>query len=209
MFISTGASCTIAATGDLPEPRQDIPLTEQSQKRTAVLAGGCFWCTEAVFENIPGVIDVVSGYAGDTRDKASYEMVCADLTKHAECVQITYDASRVTYGRLLHVFFSTHDPTTLNRQGPDTGAQYRSAIFYGNAEEKRVAEAYINQLEEARAFPDRIVTTLEKLEEFYPAEQYHQDYARLNPLQPYIQRYAIPKAQKAREKFGSPTTRPK
>lgn len=209
MALGFGASCSIgAAAGDLPEPRQDIPLTQQPEQRTAVLASGCFWCTEAVFEQIPGVSDAVSGYAGDSKEKAVYEIVSSHMTNHAESVQVTYDASKVTYGHLLKVFFATHDPTTMNRQGPDEGKQYRSAVFYANEDERRVAEAYIKQLTEAKAFSKPIVTTLEKLQPngFYPAEQYHQDYAKLNPFQPYIQRYATPKAQKAKEKFGSPTT---
>ena len=210
-----GASCSSGAggdsAGDVPLPKDDIPLAAEFQKRTAVFAGGCFWCTEAIYEQIPGVIDVVSGYAGDSKEKANYEAVSSGTTNHAEAVQVTYDASKVTYGKLLQVFFATHDPTTLNRQGPDTGRQYRSAIFYANDGEKRVAGKYIEQLKDAKVFGKPIVTTLEPLKEFFPAEQYHQDYARENPLQPYIQRYALPKAAKAREKFGkaaAPTTAP-
>lgn len=210
MALGFGASCSTGHASDLPDPKVDLPLAQQTEQRTAVLASGCFWCTEAVYEQIPGVSDVVSGYAGDTKGKATYDLVCSDATNHAECVQVTYDASKVTYGHLLKVFFASHDPTTLNRQGPDAGKQYRSAIFYANDDERRVAQAYIQQLTEAKSFGRPIVTTLEKLQPngFYPAEQYHQDYARLNPFQPYIQRYATPKAQKAKEKFGQiPTTR--
>ena len=209
MALGFGASCSVGiAAGDLPAPKEDIPLTAQREDRTAVLASGCFWCTEAVFQQIPGVLSVVSGYAGDSKDKAVYDIVSSHTTHHAECVQVTYDSSKASYGHLLQVFFFSHDPTTLNRQGPDEGEQYRSAIFYGSDDEKRVAEAYIKQLNEAKVFPKPIVTTLEKLQPngFYPAEQYHQDYAKLNPFQPYIQRYAIPKAKKAKEKFG--TTQP-
>lgn len=204
-----GSACSVGVVAsDLPAPKEDIPLTSQSESRTAVLASGCFWCSQAVFEQIPGVSSVVSGYAGDSKDKAVYGIVSSHMTNHAECVQVTYDASKVTYGHLLQVFFYTHDPTTLNRQGPDEGTQYRSAIFYANDDQKRVAEAYIKQFNEAKVFAKPIVTSLEKLAPggFYPAEQYHQDYAKLNPFQPYIQRYAIPKAKKAREKFG--TTQP-
>ena len=204
-----GSACSVGVVGsDLPVPKEDIPLTSKSETRTAVLASGCFWCTQAVFEEIPGVSGVVSGYAGDSKDKALYGIVSSHTTNHAECVQVTYDASKVTYGHLLHVFFYTHDPTTKNRQGPDAGTQYRSAIFYENEDQKRVAEAYIKQLDEAKVFAKPIVTTLEKLPPngFYPAEQYHQDYAKLNPFQPYIQTYALPKAQKAKAKFG--TTQP-
>lgn len=209
MAIIFGASCAASAAGHLPAPAVDIPLGSAGEQRTAVFAGGCFWCTEAVFQQIPGVVKVVSGYAGGTRETADYETVSTGRTDHAESIQITYDADKVTYGRLLQVFFSTHDPMTLNRQGPDSGRQYRSAVFYGDDDQKRVAEAYVRQLTEAKALPKPIVTTFEPLKEFYPAEAYHQDYARLNPFQPYIQRYAIPKAQKAKAEFGTaPTTRP-
>lgn len=199
---------------DVPAPVQDLPLSAHvNERRTAVLASGCFWCTEAVFEQLPGVTSVISGYAGGAKDTANYEAVCSHTTNHAECVQVTYDASKVSYGRLLQAFFFAHDPTTLNRQGPDEGRQYRSAIFYANDDERRIAAAYIRQLNDARIFGDPIVTTLESLVEFFPAERYHQDYARLNPDQPYIQRYAMPKARKARERFSqqaprSPTTQP-
>lgn len=202
-----GASCAVGKVPDVvPAAKEDIPLTGQSEQRKAVLASGCFWCTEAVFQQIPGVMQVVSGYAGDTKETANYEAVCSHQTNHAECVQVTYDASKVTYGRLLQAFFSSHDPTTLNRQGPDEGRQYRSAIFYGSEEEKRVAGAYIKQLDEAKVFGDAVVTSLEKLTEFYPAETYHQNYARSHPFQPYIERYALPKAAKAKKNFG--TTQP-
>lgn len=207
--MALGTACSVGVVAsDLPAPKEDIPLTQRPENRTAVLASGCFWCTQAVFEQIPGVSAVVSGYAGDSRDKAIYEIVSSHMTKHAECVQITYDASKVSYGHLLQVFFYTHDPTTLNRQGPDEGTQYRSAIFYTNDDEKRVAEAYIRQLDAAKVFAKPIVTTLEKLQPngFYSAEQYHQDYAKLHPFEPYIQRYALPKAQKAKAEFG--TTQP-
>ena len=212
MAILLGASCaTSAAAGHLPAPAVDIPLGQPGQQRTAVFASGCFWCSEAVFQQIPGVVKVVSGYAGGTKETADYETVSTGRTDHAESIQITYEADKVTYGRLLQVFFSTHDPMTLNRQGPDSGRQYRSAVFYADDDQKRVAEAYMHQLTEAKAFSKPIVTTLEPLKEFYPAEAYHQDYARLNPFQPYIQRYAIPKAQKAKAEFGEgggATTRP-
>lgn len=205
-----GASCNTSpgASGDLPVPKDDIPLAQQTEQRKAVLASGCFWCTEAVYEQVPGVIDAVSGYAGDTKENADYEVVSSGRTNHAEAVEVTYDASKVTFGELLRVFFATHDPTTLNRQGPDQGRQYRSAIFFASEAEKRVAQNYIEQLKQAGAFKDPIVTTLEPLTEFFVAEDYHQDYARENPMQPYIQRYALPKAAKAKEKFGRPTTRP-
>jgi peptide-methionine (S)-S-oxide reductase len=210
MAIIFGASCASSASaGHLPAPAVDIPPGKAGEQRTAVFAGGCFWCTEAVFQQIPGVIKVVAGYAGDSKETADYETVSSGRTNHAESIQITYDAEKVTYGRLLQVFFSTHDPTTLNRQGPDSGRQYRSAVFYADPDQKRVAEAYVQQLTQAKAFTKPIVTSFEPLKEFYPAETYHQDYAKLNPFQPYIQRYAIPKAQKAKAEFGAePATRP-
>jgi peptide methionine sulfoxide reductase msrA/msrB len=169
---------------------------------TAVFAGGCFWCTEAAFEQLDGVRDVQSGYAGGAAETAHYRRVCDGDTGHAEAIRITYDPKRISYERLLDVFFDAHDPTQLNGQGADVGTQYRSAIFFANADEKRMAETKIQKLTAARALPRPIVTTLEPLKTFYPAEEYHQDYARRNPDQPYIQFHAIPKACKIREKHG-------
>lgn len=193
------------AAGDLPEPAADVAAPAEQQedaRRTAVFAGGCFWCVEAVFEQLEGVESVESGYAGDTAENAKYEIVSAGQTKHAEAVRITYDPSKITYGELLRVFFTTHDPTTKDRQGPDWGHQYRSAIFYENEEEKRVAEAYIRQLEEAKVFaPKPIVTTLEPLEAFYPAEAYHQDFVQQHPSHPYVQQWAVPKLEKLRKTY--------
>ena len=200
-----GASCE--QPKDLPKPAADLPATQPSTQpaaklRTAVFAGGCFWCTEGVFEQLKGVTDVVSGYAGDSKETADYETVSSGSTKHAEAIQITYDPSQVSYGELLRVFFATHDPTTKDRQGPDEGHQYRSAVFYANEDEKRVAQAYIKQLEESKAFKDPIVTTLEPLVAFYPAEQYHQDFVRLHPNHPYILQQAMPKVKKLRDHFS-------
>src|SRR5882672_4012052 len=151
--------------------------------QTAVLAGGCFWCTEAAFEQLEGVLDVTSGYTGGARETANYRAVCGGDTGHAEAIRITYDPAKISYERLLDVFFDAHDPTQLNGQGNDIGTQYRSAIFYANEEEKKAAEAKIKQLTAARAFSRPIVTTLESLGAFYPAEEYHQDYARQHPDQ--------------------------
>ena len=167
---------------------------------TAVLAGGCFWCTEAAFEQLEGVKDVESGYTGGAAETANYRRVCEGDTGHAEAIRVTYDPSRISYDRMLDVFFDAHDPTQLNGQGADQGTQYRSAIFYANDGEKKAAEAKIQQLTAAKAFSRPIVTTLEPLGAFYPAEEYHQDYARQHPDQPYIQHHAIPKACKVREK---------
>ena len=184
----------------LPAAKDDLPLVA-GEKQTAVFAGGCFWCTEAVFERVSGVHDVVSGYAGGRADDAKYSAVAAGKTDHAEAVQIIYDPGKVTYGTLLRVFFATHDPTQLNRQGPDVGKQYRSAVFYRNDDEKRVAKAYIEQLGQLGKYKKPIVTTLEPLDAFYNAEGYHQDYARQNPDDMYIQLNARPKVEKLKKQF--------
>ena len=173
-----------------------------NKQATAVFAGGCFWCVEAVFEELDGVIDAVSGYAGGTKETANYEAVCSGTTGHAEAVQITYDPARITYRKLLEVHFATHDPTTLNRQGNDVGPQYRSTVFYANDEEKRVAQEFIAELTKGHAFAKPIVTTLEPLGEFYPAETYHQSYVCMNPLQGYVRAVALPKVEKVRKLFG-------
>jgi methionine-S-sulfoxide reductase len=174
-----------------------------STTNTATLAGGCFWCTEAAFEQLEGVIDVTSGYTGGSAQTANYRAVCGGDTGHAEAIRITYDPTKITYEQLLDVFFDAHDPTQLNRQGNDIGTQYRSAIFYANEDEKRIAETKTHELTERRAYARPIVTKLEPLGEFYPAEDYHQDYARQNPEQPYIQAVSIPKACKVREKHAA------
>jgi methionine-S-sulfoxide reductase len=177
-------------------------MTTSQPTSQAVLAGGCFWCTEAAFEQLQGVLDVQSGYAGGAKETADYRSVCSGTTGHAEVIRITYDLAKISYDKLLDVFFDAHDPTQLNRQGNDTGTQYRSAIFYASEEEKRAAEAKIRELTERKRFPKPIVTTLEPLTAFYPAEDYHQDYARLNPEQPYIQSVSFPKVCKVREKHA-------
>ena len=173
------------------------------KQATAVFAGGCFWCVEAVFEEIEGVIDAVSGYAGGSRETANYEAVCTGTTGHAEAVQIVYDPSRVSYRKLLEVHFATHDPTTLNRQGNDAGTQYRSAIFYADDEEKRAAGSYIDELTRSGAFARPIVTTLEPLAAFYPAERYHQGFVCANPRQGYVRAVALPKVDTVRQHFAA------
>lgn len=181
----------------LPEPAVDAPAGPQATRETAVFAGGCFWGVQAVFQHTQGVLNAVSGYAGGDKSTASYKMIGSGRTGHAEAVQITYDPKLVSYGKLLQIYFSVaHDPTQLNRQGPDSGTQYRSAIFYQDARQKQVAERYIAQLDAAKVFPGKIVTQLTPLAAplaFYPAEDYHQDYATLNPRQPYIARFDLPK----------------
>jgi peptide-methionine (S)-S-oxide reductase len=170
---------------------------------TAVLAGGCFWGVEAVFEHVRGVVDVVSGYSGGNAETAEYEKVNTGVTGHAEAVRITYDPSQVSYGELLRVFFSVaHDPTQKDRQGPDVGPQYRSAIFFADAEQERVARAYVAQLEKARFFKRPIVTEITSLRAFYQAEEYHQDFAARNPRHPYIVHHDLPKVE--RLKAGLP-----
>ncbi len=184
----------------LPAPNDDLPLAA-GEKQTAIFAGGCFWCTEAVFERIAGVHDVVSGYAGGSRKDANYSAVSAGRTDHAEAIQIVYDPGKVSYGTLLQVFFATHDPTQLNRQGPDVGKHYRSAVFYRNDDEKRVAKAYIELLDKSGKLEKPIVTTLETFDGFYAAEDNHQDYAEQNPDNMYIRINAKPKVEKLKKQF--------
>jgi peptide-methionine (S)-S-oxide reductase len=184
---------------EFPDPIVDSALADKAGQRRAVLAGGCFWCVEAVYKNLAGVSSVKSGYAGGSAETADYETVSTGTTDHAEAVEVLYDPSRISYGQILKVFFSiAHDPTQLNRQGPDSGRQYRSAIFYADEEQKRVAEAYIDQLNKARVFDKPIVTEVVPLEAFFEAETYHQDYAARNPLNPYIVFNAQPKVRKLR-----------
>lgn len=171
-------------------------------EETAVLAGGCFWCTEAVYRQLDGVLDVVPGYAGGRKETADYETVCTGRTGHAEAIRITYDPTKVSFGQILKVFLSVaHDPTQLNRQGSDRGRQYRSAIFHAAPEQRRVADAYMRQLHEAEVFTGPIVTTLEPLEAFYEAEAYHHDYAARNPNQGYIAGVSMPKVRKLAKYF--------
>jgi peptide-methionine (S)-S-oxide reductase len=184
---------------EFPDPVVDATLADKAGQSRAILAGGCFWCVEAVYKNLDGVSSVKSGYAGGTADTADYETVSSGRTNHAESVEVVYDPSRITYGQILRVFFSiAHDPTQLNRQGPDTGRQYRSAIFYADDEQKRVANAYVDQLNKAHVFDRPIVTEVVPLEAFFEAETYHQDYAARNPLNPYIVINAQPKVRKLR-----------
>ena len=193
--------CTGGAA-EFPTPSVDIPASAAPQTATAVLAGGCFWGVEGVFERLKGVSNVVSGYAGGSKLTAHYEMVETGATGHAESVQITYDPSQISYGRLLEIFFSiAHDPTELNRQGPDTGTQYRSIIFYASDEQKRVAQTYIQQLTGARIFPSRIVTELVPLQGFYPAEPEHQHFLDRHPDSPYIVFNDLPKLAQLKKQF--------
>ena len=196
-----GGSAGVPAD-QFPDPAIDIAPDPTGTPRTIVLGGGCFWCTEAVFVKLEGVLSVVSGYAGGTADTADYRTVCSGTTDHAEVIRVRYDSTLISFGQILKVFFAVaHDPTHLNRQGNDIGRQYRSAIFYANDEEKRVAEAYIKQLTAAKVFESPIVTTLEPLEQFFEAEAYHQNFAANNPAQPYVAAVAIPKVKKLEKAF--------
>ncbi len=195
-------AAAVAADKSLPDPAVDVEKSAGG-KRTAVFAGGCFWCTEAVFEELAGIDKVVSGYAGGTPQSARYDAVSAGKTDHAEVIEITYDPAKISYGQLLKVLFgAAHDPTQLNRQGPDWGRQYRSSIFYADADEKRVAEAYIKQLDAAKVFGKPVVTEVVALQKFYPAEGYHQDFMKRNPGHPYIVQNARPKVEKVRHAFS-------
>jgi len=193
---------TTRARQAVPEPVLDPPA-KSAGLQTAVFAGGCFWGVEAVFEHVKGVRDVVSGYAGGKAADAHYEIIGSGLTGHAESVRVTFDPKQVSYGQLLKVFFSVaHDPTQLNRQGPDRGSQYRSAIFYSDAAQKGTAQAYIAQMSAAGTFgKDSIVTQLSPLKAFYPAESYHQDFARLNPTHPYIVVHDAPKVARLKARY--------
>jgi peptide-methionine (S)-S-oxide reductase len=188
---------------EFPNPAVDdksVAGNSYKGKQTAVLAGGCFWCVEAVFQQIEGVEKVVSGYSGGDAASAHYEIVSTGSTGHAESVQVTYDPRKISYGQLLKVFFSVaHDPTELNRQGHDVGPQYRSAIFYSNPEQKRIAEAYIEQLNRAGVFRSAIVTQVVELKAFYPAEEHHQNFCRRHPTNPYVVSVAMPKVEKVKE----------
>ena len=186
----------------LPDPTSDAPLAKTSGQETAVVAGGCFWGIQAVFQHVKGVTAATSGYSGGAASTAEYEIVSTGETGHAESVEIKYDPSRISYGQLLKVFFSVaHDPTQLNRQGPDEGTQYRSVIFYVSPEQKRIAEAYIAQLDKAKVYSSPIVTQVVPLKAFYPAEAYHQNYATLHPNQPYIAINDLPKVANLQRQF--------
>ena len=199
-ILAYGAS---AAPGQpIPPPKVDAPLAAAAGKETAVFAGGCFWGTQAVFERVKGVLKTTVGYAGGSATTATYDQVVTETTGHAESVEVVYDPSRITYGQLLRIFFSVaHDPTELNRQGPDVGTSYRSAIFYSNDGQKGVATAYIAQLDAAKVFPRRIVTEVTPLKAFYRGEDYHQDYALKNPNSSYIQICDLPKISALKQQF--------
>jgi len=186
----------------VPPAKVDAPRAAKSGRETAVLAGGCFWGMQAVFERVRGVVKTTAGYSGGSANTATYNQVITETTGHAESVEIIFDPAQITYGEILRIYFSVaHDPTELNRQGPDVGASYRSAIFYGSDEQKRIAAAYVAQLDDAKVFPKKIVTEVTPLKAFYPAEEYHQDYALKNPTSSYIQICDIPKMKSLKEQF--------
>jgi len=199
-FARSGAGASAAVP--LPAPAVDLPRAAAAGPQTVVLAGGCFWGVEAVFKHVKGVTEATSGYAGGSAATAQYELVSEGNTGHAESVRVTFDPAQVSLGQLLQVFFSVaHDPTEVNRQGPDTGTQYRSAIFVTGAAQRRVADAYVAQLDAAKVFPRRIATQVATLQAFYPAEAYHQNYAALHPHNPYIVINDAPKVAHLRELF--------
>ncbi|KFN44870.1 peptide-methionine (S)-S-oxide reductase MsrA [Arenimonas oryziterrae] len=196
------AAATASTPVALPDPKVDLPRAAAGQEQVAVFAGGCFWGVEAVFEHVKGVKRVVSGYAGGKAGSANYSAVSDGNSGHAESVKVSFDPALISYGQLLKVYFSVaHDPTQLNRQGPDEGTQYRSEIFYGNEDQKRVAIAYIAQLQTAKSFPAPIVTVVAPLRGFYAAEAYHQDFARLHPNHPYIVYHDLPKVANLKRQF--------
>ncbi len=202
IMIYTGLQPSKAAQlSQFPDPKVDIPA-DSAGKQTAVLAGGCFWGVEGVFESLKGVTNAVSGYAGGEKSTAHYEVVSTGSTGHAESVQITFKPNEITYGQLLKIFFSVaHDPTELNRQGPDSGTQYRSAIFYSNEDQKRVAEAYIKQLNDANIFNRPIATQVLPLKGFYAAEAHHQRFLQNNPTYPYIVYNDLPKLAALKKQY--------
>jgi peptide-methionine (S)-S-oxide reductase len=201
-LVSASTVAISTAATPLPDPAINISVASLSQEQTAVFAGGCFWGMEGVFEHLKGVSEVLTGYAGDSAASAHYEDVGTGSTAHAESVKITYDPSQITYGQLLKIYFAVaHDPTQLNRQGPDRGTQYRSAIFFANDEQEKVAKTYIDQLNQAHVFNRPIVTQLNPLEQFYAAEDHHQDFIKRNPSYPYVIVHDLPKIAQLQKQF--------
>ena len=199
---SLGARPPAAPNAAMPKPAVDAPLAPKPAQQTAVFAGGCFWGVQAVFEHVVGVASATSGYSGGFLKNPGYEEVSTGTTGHAESVRVVYDPSKITYGQLLMVYFSVaHDPTQLNRQGPDSGSQYRSSIFYTSDEQKRIADAYVTQLTNEKLYSRPIVTKVVPFAAFYPAEDYHQDYLKNNPDNPYIQINDLPKLDDLKRSF--------
>ena len=202
LLLLTACNASAAGRTPIPAANADVSLAAHSGKEKAVFAGGCFWGTQTVFERVKGVIATTVGYAGGSASTATYDQVTTETTGHAESVEVVYDPAKITYGQLLRIFFSVaHDPTQLNRQGPDVGTSYRSVIFYSDNDQKRIAQAYIAQLDAAKVFPKPIVTEVTPLQGFYRAEDYHQDYALHNPDNPYILVCDRPKIAALKEQF--------
>jgi peptide-methionine (S)-S-oxide reductase len=201
MGLGAGVGCRAADGPTVPSPKVDDGLAATPGREKAVFAGGCFWGTQTVFEHVRGVVKVTAGYAGGSANTATYDQVTTETTHHAESVEVVFDPAKITYGQLLQVFFAIHDPTTLNRQGPDKGTSYRSAIFTSSDDQRRIAAAYIAQLTAAKVFPNAIVTEVTPLPAFYRAEDYHQDYAMNNPDNPYILVCDRPKLETLKREF--------
>jgi len=202
LVFASGVLAGSAAQGQVPDFAAGSDVPAAAGEQVAVFAGGCFWGVDAVFKHVRGVSRVVSGYAGGGAATAQYQIVSTGATGHAESVQVTYDPAQVSYSRLLQIFFSVaHDPTELNRQGPDVGTQYRSAIFYANEAQKKVALSYVDQLSQAKVFSRPIVTQVVPLHDFYPAEEYHQNFLARHPHHPYILLYDLPKLRQLQKQF--------
>jgi peptide-methionine (S)-S-oxide reductase len=202
IYVHSAASSSSPTAAAFPNPATDISTALAGAQQTAVFAGGCFWGMEGVFEHVKGVSEVVTGYAGGSAESAHYTDVSSGITEHAESIKITYDPSQISYGQLLKIYFAVaHDPTQLNRQGPDAGTQYRSAIFFANNEQKQVAQTYINQLNQAHIFDSSIVTQLAPLTNFYAAEGYHQNFIKRNPYNPYVVIHDLPQIAQLQEQF--------
>ncbi len=201
-MILLGSLSIAVSKPPIPPLNLDAPLAKQPGKETAVFAGGCFWGVQSVFQRVKGVIRTTAGYAGGRKETATYQQVITETTDHAESVEVLFDPSRITYGQLLRIYFSVaHDPTQLNRQGPDVGKSYRSEIFFTTEDQERLARAYIAQLNKQKVFPHAIVTLVSPLKAFYRAEDYHQDYGYRNPDNPYIQVCDLPKIKALKEQF--------
>jgi peptide-methionine (S)-S-oxide reductase len=203
LFLWTRHNYASAATV-IPDPAVDETLASQKGQETVVISGGCFWGIQAVFQHVKGVTRATSGYSGGTVKNPNYELVSSGTTGHAESVEVVYDPSKITLGQLLKVFFSVaHDPTELNRQGPDTGTQYRSIIFFSNTDQQRIAQSYVDQLNQSKVFSQPIVTQIVPLKAFYRAEDYHQNYATEHPDNPYIAMFDLPKVKNLQQQFPS------